>query len=192
VVFDPHDGRSIGIPPPSASAEFVFVSHEHFDHNAIRTVKGEPRIIDEVLEDMVDGISIRTHVLPHDNMGGRKRGMVRVYRLEMDGVSFLFLGDVGVAPPKEVAEREREPSFMFIPVGGVFTIGPEEAVKWIEALEPRVAVPMHYRVGGLSLSIKPVEEFLSLVPWKILKVGKAVSFQKEDLPAETEVWVFSL
>lgn len=192
VVFDPHDGRSIGIPPPAATAEFVFVTHNHFDHNAVRSVKGEPRIIDHVLEEEVDGISVRTYVLPHDDVGGRKRGMVRVYRLETEGISFLFLGDVGIPPPQDLADKERNPSFLFVPVGGVFTIGPEDALRWIEALMPRVAVPMHYRVGGLSLSVKPVEEFLSAVPWKVLKVGKAVSFQSSDLPDETEIWVFSL
>lgn len=192
MVLDPHDGRSIGIPPPSAAAELILVSHGHFDHNAVRSIKGEPRVIEEAVDGDLDGILVRTHILPHDDMGGQKRGMVRAYHMEMEGVSFLYLGDVGVLPPEEVVQMEENVSILFVPVGGVFTIGPEEAVRWIEAIKPKVAIPMHYRVGGLSLSIKPVEEFLSLVSWRIFKVGRAVSFRLDDLPERPQVWVFSL
>ncbi len=192
VVFDPHDGRSIGIPPPSATAELVLITHEHFDHNAVRSIKGEPRVINEAYNGELDGIVLRTHILPHDNVGGRKRGMVRAYHLEMDGISFLFLGDVGDLPPDDLAQKEKNVSFLFLPVGGVFTIGPEEAVAWIETIKPRVAVPMHYRVGGISLSIKPVEDFLAIVGRKVLKVGQAASFQRDDLLGRQQVWVFSL
>ncbi|MEE9236300.1 MAG: MBL fold metallo-hydrolase [Thermoplasmata archaeon] len=191
VVFDPHDGKSIGIPPPSASTELLFITHEHFDHNAIRSIGGDPRVIGDVHEGSIDGVSVRTYVLPHDDVGGRKRGMVRCYGLEMDDISFLFLGDVGNLPPEDLVRRERGVSILFLPVGGVFTIGPKEAVEWLDALQPGIAVPMHYRVGGISLSIKPVEEFLALVKRKILKVGQAVSFQRDDLSGEPLVWVFS-
>lgn len=192
VVLDPHDGRSLGIPVPSASADFVFVSHPHFDHNAVRTVKGNPRVVEKEFNGTLDGLAVRTFVLPHDNAGGERRGMVRAYRIDLDGFRFLHLGDVGSEPPGELPPGLREPSVLFLPVGGVFTIGPEEAVRWMEALEPRVAVPMHYRVGGLSLNIRPVEEFLRLVGGKVFKVGQAVSFQPEDLEGGTQVWVFSI
>ncbi len=190
-MFDPHDGRSIGIPPPSATADLLFITHEHFDHNAIRSVRGDPKVIDESYDGEIDGVSVRTYLLPHDNVGGRSRGMVRGYRVEMDGIPFLFLGDVGDLPPPELVEGEKKTVILFLPVGGVFTIGPEEAVQWLDTLQPSVAVPMHYRVRGMSLSIKPVDEFLVLVKRKVLKVGNAVSFQAEDLIGEPQVWVFS-
>ncbi len=192
LAFDPHDGRSIGIPPPNVSAELLFITHEHFDHNAVRSIRGEPRVIDHVYEGDLDGVTVRTYVLPHDNASGKRRGMVRGFHVEMDGITFLFLGDVGDLPPPKLVEREKEVAVLFIPVGGVFTIGPEQAVEWIAQLQPTVSVPMHYRVGGISLSIKPVDEFLSLIDRKVLKVGNVVSFQPEDLTGEPLVWVFSL
>lgn len=191
-MFDPHDGKSIGIPSPTASADLVFVSHDHFDHNAVRSVQGEPRVIQESMEGALDGLSVRTYVLPHDDVNGTRRGMVQAYGVRMDGVSVLHLGDAGDLPPEGMADGESDLACLFLPTGGVFTIGPEEAARWVEALQPRVAIPMHYRVGGISLSIKPVEEFLDVVPWKVLKVGHAVSFLPEDLPQGPEVWVFSL
>ena len=41
VVIDPHDGKSIGIKPPVVKADIVLVSHDHFDHNCTRIVKGD-------------------------------------------------------------------------------------------------------------------------------------------------------
>lgn len=192
IVFDPHDGKSIGIPPPAAVADLVFISHDHFDHNAVRSVQGEPTVIREPFDGELDGTPIRTYVLPHDTARGRRRGMVRCYRLEMDGVSLLHLADVGDLPSDEIVGNEQNVSILFLPVGGVFTIGPRKAVKWIEAVKPKIAVPMHYRVGGISLSVNPVEDFLDVVHRKVLRVGHAVSFQPEDLGGDPQVWVFSL
>ncbi|MFQ5919148.1 MAG: MBL fold metallo-hydrolase [Thermoplasmata archaeon] len=190
VVLDPHDGRSLGIPPPSAAADFVFVSHDHFDHNATRSVRGDPRVVDERVDGRLDGMAVETLILPHDNVGGEKRGLVRAYRLHLDGMTFLHLGDVGTGPDDVELETDQV-SVLFVPVGGVFTVGPEQAVDWVEALKPDVVVPMHYRVGGLSLSIRPVEEFLSLTSRPILRLGQAVSFQPVDLEGQGNVWVFS-
>ncbi len=191
VVLDPHDGRSLGIPPPSAKADFVFVSHDHFDHNATRLVRGDPRVVDDRVDGRVDGMAVETLILPHDDVGGEKRGLVRAYQLHLDGMTFLHLGDVGAGPDTVELENEERVSVLFVPVGGVFTVGPNEAIEWVEALQPDVVVPMHYRVGGLSLSIRPVEEFLSLTSRPILRLGQAVSFQPEDLEGEPKVWVFS-
>ncbi|MEE9592981.1 MAG: MBL fold metallo-hydrolase [Thermoplasmata archaeon] len=191
VVLDPHDGRSLGIPPPTVAADFVFVSHDHFDHNATRSVRGDPRVVDKRFEGKLDGLAVETKILPHDDVGGEKRGLVRAYQVHLDGMTFLHLGDVGATPDAvELGEKERV-SVLFVPVGGVFTVGPKEAVQWVEAIDPEVAVPMHYRVGGLSLSIRPVEEFLSLTSRPILRLGQAVSFQPEDLEGQPQVWVFS-
>ncbi|MCJ2530865.1 MAG: MBL fold metallo-hydrolase [Candidatus Thermoplasmatota archaeon] len=191
VVLDPHDGRSLGIPPPSATADFVFVSHNHFDHNATRLVRGNPRVVDDRVDGRVDGMAVETLILPHDDVGGEKRGLVRAYQLHLDGMTFLHLGDVGAGPDAVELGNEEQVSVLFVPVGGVFTVGPKEAVEWVEALQPEVVVPMHYRVGGLSLSIRPVEEFLSLTSRPIHRLGQAVSFQPGDLEGEPKVWVFS-
>ena len=50
---------------------------------------------------------------------------------------------------------------------------------------------MHYRVGGLSLSIQPLDPFLSNTD-KVEKVGNEIDFEQDDLPNDLELWVFSL
>ncbi len=78
-------------------------------------------------------------------------------------------------------------------MGNVFTIGPKQAWNVIHTIKPNVAIPMHYRVGGLSLSIKPVDPFLEEVEEdSIVRVGNEMDFEREDLPEKLEVWVFTL
>lgn len=194
VVIDPHDGKSIGIPVPNVRADIVLVTHEHFDHNAVRIVKGEPRIIREFTgKKDIDGIELLGIEEYHDEAGGAKRGKISVYRFVMDGIDLTHMGDIGHIPDSKVIERLKGTDILFIPVGGVFTVGGKGAWDIVKMINPRVVVPMHYRIGGLSLSIKPVNEFLGYVPEEaVIKVGNSIDFEKEDLPEGSEIWVFSL
>ena len=52
---------------------------------------------------------------------------------------------------------------VMVPVGGHYTVGPEEAWEVVEALSPRVILPMHYRSDRFGFDVLgPVEDFLDL------------------------------
>jgi len=71
------------------------------------------------------------------------------------------------------------------------TVDGEIGWKIVSAIGPRIVVPMHCRVRGLSLSIRPLEDFLEHATVPVTRVGNEVAFEKEDFPDSTEVWVFS-
>jgi L-ascorbate metabolism protein UlaG (beta-lactamase superfamily) len=194
VVIDPHDGKSIGIPVPNVTADIVLITHDHFDHNASRVVGGNPIVIKSFVgKKDIDGIKLYGIEESHDEVGGAKRGKISIYRIEMDGMVFTHMGDIGRVPPDEVIKELKGTDILFIPVGNVFTVGADDAWKITELISPKVVVPMHYRIGGLSLSIKPINGFLKKMPEdRIIRVGNSVDFEKEDLPDELEMWVFSI
>jgi L-ascorbate metabolism protein UlaG (beta-lactamase superfamily) len=192
VVTDPHDGKSIGIKPPLARADVVLVSHDHYDHNCVRIIKGEPTVVKEPGERLVKGIAVVGVSTFHDQEGGAKRGRNVVYRFVMDGIRFCHCGDLGHVLTDEQIRAIGPVDILFVPVGGVFTIDGEGARALVKKLNPRVAVPMHYRWGGLSISIHPLETFLNSIPEDmVVRVGNEVDFIQEDLPPSTEIWVFS-
>lgn len=191
IVTDPHDGKSIGIAPPSVEADLVLLSHDHYDHNCARIVRGNPTVVDSVVDGTKKGVNVRTFETFHDDADGSKRGNNRVYRFELDGVSLCHLGDLGHILSDELISSMGKIDILFIPVGGVFTVDGEIGWKIVSAIRPRIAVPMHYRVRGLSLSIRPLEDFLGHATVPITRVGNEVVFEKEDFPESTEVWVFS-
>ena len=194
VVTDPHDGKSIGIRQPNVEADIVLVSHDHFDHNAVRLVKkSNTEVIKSTGEKTIKDVKIKGIKTYHDEDEGEKRGENIIYIFETNSTKFCHLGDLGHIPSDDVIEEIKDVDFLFIPTGGTFTIGPDKAEKLIDMVNPKIAVPMHYKVGGLSLDINTVEPFISkYTEEKIHKIGVELDFIHQDLPEETEVWVFSL
>ena len=192
LVTDPHDGRSIGISPPRVKADVVLVSHDHFDHNSVRSVGGANiKVIKGAVQTTFRDVAIKGFGSYHDEEGGARRGSNTLFRFIMDDIKFLHLGDLGEQIDENMINSIGAVDVMFIPVGGVFTIDSQGAWEIAKRIQPKVIVPMHYRVRGLSLSLDTVDKFLENTK-NIVRVGNEIDFQKEDLPAEMEVWVFTL
>ncbi len=192
VVMDPHDGRSIGVKPPSLRADVVTISHDHFDHNAVRVIKGEYVVVKDITPKTIKGVAIRGITGFHDDVNGEKRGRMCIFHLTLGGVRFCHLGDLGHMLSEAQIKELGEVDVLFLPVGGVFTIDGAQAQLLVKRINPKVAIPMHFRVGGLSMSIQNADGFLKGLPEeKVVRVGNEVEFEAEDLPEETEYWVFS-
>lgn len=195
VVTDPHDGRSLGIVPPKVRADVVLVSHDHFDHAAVRVVEkpGQTLVLRDTGGLPGGAFTARGVHTFHDAQRGVSRGANTVFVFELEGVTFCHLGDLGhELTPEQYAEIGRV-DVLFVPIGGVFTIDGPAAWRTVKAVRPRVAVPMHYRTGGLSLSINNLQPFLDQVerPDSIVRVGNEVEFAAADLDEdELLVWIF--
>ena len=194
LITDPHDGKSIGINPPNVEGDIILVSHDHYDHNAVRLVqKPESEVVKESGKKTFGDLDIHGITSYHDEEEGDIRGENTIFKFRTDGIDFCHLGDLGHLPDEELVQQIGEIDFLFIPVGGNFTIGPQEAKETIEMIGPKIAVPMHFKIGGLSLDIKTLEPFLSLYPEdKTFKLGVELDFIRADLPEDTEIWAFSL
>jgi L-ascorbate metabolism protein UlaG (beta-lactamase superfamily) len=192
VVTDPHDGKSLGIHPPSCRPDLVLVTHDHFDHNCVRVLKGQFTTVKEPGQREIKGVKVKGIEVAHDEVEGGKRGKVVMYRFELNGWSFLHCGDLGHELSPEQLSLVGGVDVLFIPVGGVFTIDGRKAKDVVRGISPKVAVPMHYRYGGLSLSIHPLDSFLEGLPEeKVHRVGNSIEFSRGDIPEGTEYWIFS-
>ncbi len=198
VVIDPHDGSSLGIYPPRTKADIVLVTHDHFDHNAVRVVSMEgTKVYREAKEwtEVAGGIKIRTVTVPHDKSGGASRGLVNAFMISSEDILIAHLGDIGDIP-RNIKEFEGV-DILMIPVGGYYTVEPNEAKEIADRIMPRVVIPMHYKVMGLALNIKPVDHFLEQYEQnRVVRVGRGVEVSRKLLddidPKSYEVWVFSL
>ncbi|RLG79105.1 MAG: Zn-dependent hydrolase [Thermoprotei archaeon] len=162
IVIDPHAGGDIGLEKPDVKADLVLVTHEHFDHNAVDTVSHSNTRILRVFrgETKINGITIRGYKTFHDKFGGRRRGENTVYVVEVEGYKLAHLGDLGHIPGADVMDAIKGVDLLMIPVGGTYTIYPDEAWRIVEETKPVNVLPIHYWVRGLKLPLQPIDDFL--------------------------------
>ena len=193
LVTDPHDGKSIGIPAPNIEGDIILVSHDHYDHNSVKTVeKIGSKVVRDERKRNIYNVVIRGIKTYHDENFGDSRGENIIFKFLIDDINFCHLGDLGHILEEDIAEKIGDVDILFIPVGGNFTIDANYAWKIVNLIKPSIIIPMHYKIGGLSLPIDTLDKFLETSIFKILKVGNEIDFEKSDIPNESEIWTFTL
>lgn len=159
IVLDPYANGSIpGLPNLKLYAEAVYCSHGHHDHNYVEAVhltgidKTAPYTLEEI-------------VTPHDDQNGKLRGMNTVRIFNFEGLRVAHLGDLGCYPSEELLKKLQFADCLLIPVGGFYTIDAATARDIVEAVQPRVTVPMHYRTDNTGFDrIAHISDFTQYYP----------------------------
>lgn len=192
VVTDPY-GKETGLKMPSFEADIVTVSHNHPDHNNVEALRGNPFVIDCAGEYDTRGILIEGIDSYHDEEEGKLRGGNIIYRIEIDDISIVHLGDLGHVLSNEQLEKLVGTDILMVPVGGKFTLDAKKAVEVISQIEPRIVIPMHYKVDGLAYEdFDSIEKFVKEIGIEPSREEK-LKISKKDLPQEDmEVVILSL
>lgn len=191
MAFDPF-GETVGYPLREVQADFVFVSHDHFDHNNLKLVQGYEEVFREVGHYEKRGVEIDIFPTYHDEEGGRKRGKNHVVRITVDGISLVHCGDLGAVPDPKDLETWKPVDIVLLPVGGVYTIDARKAQILVKSLNPRIAVPMHYKTKYLQFELGEVTPFLQGFEAVRHLKGSSFDITKEKLPLTTEIWVLEI
>jgi L-ascorbate metabolism protein UlaG (beta-lactamase superfamily) len=192
MVIDPFDD-SVGYEVPDVTADFVLVSHRHFDHDNVSAVKGKPEVIEGQGERSSKEVKFTGIDSVHDEKDGTLRGKNTLFVWELGGIRFVHLGDQGVMLNDEQMKKMGNVDVLFVPVGGYFTIDAGVASQIVTALNPRVVIPMHYKteVMGENFPISGVDDFLKGKK-RVEKAGKnTLTFTRESLPSETTIYVLN-
>lgn len=188
LVTDPY-AEGVGYSLPDIEADIVLVSHDHFDHSNVGLVKGSPIVIRDAAPREVEGVKIRGFPTFHDTGGGAERGSNIAYRWEMSGMTFMHLGDLGHVLQEDVAAELAGTDVLFIPVGGTFTLDDSGAAQVVEAIAPRIAIPMHFRNAACTFPIQTEEPFAARFK-SVERTGKSpVYLSSERLPEPTLILV---
>ena len=137
IVIDPYQNRSVPnlTFPKGIEADKVFCSHRHDDHNAADLVK--------IKTDPKDVPAVEM-VVPHDDVGGAKRGMNIIRMFNIDGYKVVHMGDTGCVLSMKELEPFMSCDVLLAPINGFFTIGPNELKQIVDIIKPRIVIPMHY------------------------------------------------
>lgn len=189
IITDPFG--AMGFPMPEVWPHVVTVGRESGNHSNVSLAKGNPLVLRGVASGMVDWNQVHTvfrdvliYNVPihHRGTPGYLKGSGFVF--EMDGLCILHTGDVGDPFNEDQLQLIGHVDIILLPIGGSYTMGPDNAKKVIEQLKPKIAVPMHY-YNNMTL----LERFID-GPYRAHFLNtNAFTFTKDTLPPETEIFI---
>jgi L-ascorbate metabolism protein UlaG (beta-lactamase superfamily) len=145
-------------------AQLLLVTHEHFDHNGVEVVGGDPVILRSTAGRLSSPTGeVMAVASEHDEAAGTERGPNTIFVFELEDLRVCHFGDFGQrALRDEQAQAIGRVDLLFVPVGGGPTVGAQQAVEIVARLAPRWVVPMHYRTPRIGF-LETAEPFLELL-----------------------------
>lgn len=161
ILIDPFD-KNTGLKMPKIKDDLVLVTHPHHDHNNLEGAEAGVFVITNPGEYEIKGIHVQGISSFHDKEQGAARGLNTMYRIKAEDMVICHLGDFGEGKlSDEQVEAIGDVDILMVPVGGHYTIDAKEAVEVISQVEPKIVIPMHYKVGGLSIKeLEGPEKFI--------------------------------
>jgi L-ascorbate metabolism protein UlaG (beta-lactamase superfamily) len=172
VVIDPYRSEEWpGLKLPALEADLVLVTHPHWDHDASSAVRGSPRVLAGPGSHEFKDVRVRGLAGRHAVTGGEAiRFANTVYVIETGGVRLCHPGDNGpLADTPGLAEAIGPVDVLLLAIDAERRVlDYEAAAAWIHALSPRLVIPMHHRVPGVTFEqvtgLGTVDEWLSGQP----------------------------
>jgi L-ascorbate metabolism protein UlaG (beta-lactamase superfamily) len=161
VVVDPY-AKSLGLPtqvPSKFSADVLAITHDHPGHNNEAMVGGKPKVIRGPGEYEIKGVGIRGVGAYHDREKGARFGPMTLYVIEIDEVVVAHLGDLGHGLSEAQQEQLGTVDVLLLPVGGGNCLSATEAAAVANQIEPKVVVPMHYKLPNLKAELDDPKHF---------------------------------
>lgn len=200
IITDPYTPEGVGYAPITESADLVIVSSDNDDaHCRHDLIPGSPAVVNALTvaqdggshEEL--GLTIQAiqamEFIDHPEHEPDQNGM---YRFTVDGIRIAHMGDVGNLLTERQTAFFQDVDVLLALAGGELTIALDDLKRLIDAVQPRIVVPMHFR----TLTYKPrntfwIESFLSY--FDDAQVDFAFHYEteltKEALPDSTRVLV---
>jgi len=77
---------------------------------------------------------------PDGGYGGNPGGFL----FDVEGKRIYFAADTGLFYDMKLLGEEKAIDVALLPIGDNYTMGPDDALRAVQLLTPRLAIPMHY------------------------------------------------
>lgn len=188
VLMDPI-ARGGGVSMPKQKADIVTLSM-HSSANALTHVEGDYTLIDgpgeyEVQDVFLSGIRTRR------NGAATQKEFNTVYLVEMDEMIFCHLGNLSKSLTEAQVEAMGDVDVLFVPIGGEESLSPAGAAEVIGQIEPRLVIPMRYRIGD-EAGKRALGEFAAALGLAEVPREDRLTIRKNTLPETMGVTVLDV
>ncbi len=177
-------------PTPHVTPHVVTVGREHPNHNYVQLAQGHPMILRGLTDHGTEWNQVSAQVrevyisnmpIYQNGVAGALKGAAFIF--QFGSVCIVHLGDLSHVLTPEQLQQIGRIDVALIPIGGTYTMGPELAREVLQQLNPKLAIPMHYR-DNLVL----VDAFVRGLATRRLDSDTMV-LSKSSLPSTTEIVV---
>jgi L-ascorbate metabolism protein UlaG (beta-lactamase superfamily) len=177
------------IKEDSEKADFILITHSHYDHCSIADIKniikeGTKILLTADSQSKITRFQIPINIQivePNQELafGDLKIAALPAYNLDnsahskdegwvgfvikMNDITIYHAGDTDLIPEMQKLTGHNQPDkrlVALLPVGGRFTMNAEEAAEAAKLIKPFLAIPMHY--GNFVGTKEDAEEFVNL------------------------------
>lgn len=169
-IFDPFlEGNPEGLKANDIKADYVFVSHAHFDHIAdafaIAKKNNATIITTAEIANLAGENGCNAHAM---HLGGTFQfpfGKVRIamafhgsgiagghacgFVVDFYGTKLYYAGDTALFSDMQLLQRQDAFDYAVLPIGGNFTMDPKDATIATEFLQAKYVIPVHYNTWSL-------------------------------------------
>ncbi|MFC1646764.1 MBL fold metallo-hydrolase [Patescibacteria group bacterium] len=195
LVTDPYSSSAVGLKfPRNIEADIVSISHEHDDHNDTKELAGDPFVIRGPGEYEVKGVTVIGISSFHDDEKGNSRGKNTIYKIMIDGLNILHLGDLGHVLNANIIDELDGIDILMVPIGGVYTIDSKTALQIISDINPSIIIPMHFARPELKKDVfgklEKLSNFIKESGKTVVKIQGRLNITRDKLPEEIQIMVF--
>ncbi len=180
VITDPV-ARSSGYVLPKQTADIVTLSHEHKGHNNLAAIKTGYQIISGPGEYEMHDVSLIGVRTFHDDKKGTVHGRNTFFVIEVEGLRFAHLGDLGHDLTEEQAEVLDNIDVLFIAAGGGNVLPPDRAAELVARIAPKAVIPMQFQTETGDKNLATVESFCKQLGVEIPKTEAKLVIRPSDL-----------
>lgn len=191
VVCDPFKSDWVGFEMTRVRCDVVTVSHHHGDHDCMDSIIGSPAELDVAVACAADDVAIEGIQTFHDDAKGAKRGKNIVFTFVVDGLKVVHMGDIGCLDIS-VVNKVKECDVLLLPVGGTFTVDAVGAKWYVDRINPKIVIPMHYKTDEHNFDVDGVDKFVALFDGEQVAVSSSDTLTLYDAPSNTAPQVIVL
>ncbi len=169
--------------PQDVEPDFILVTHGHYDHlgDTIEIAQRTGcRVI--VVHELANYLKSQNVMAEGMNIGGKMKingmsvvmtdanhsssishsgsrlygGRAAGFILQINGCSIYHAGDTGLFGDMRLIGDIYKPDVALLPIGGRYTMDPEDAARAVNLIRPGIVIPMHYNTFDV-ISQNPVD-----------------------------------
>ncbi len=188
IVTDPFD-PSTGWKLPKFQADITTISTDTPDHNFSDAVKKTdsktPFVLRGPGEYEVKGVFMYgIDISKKRESEKRKETRTTIYSFSFDELYVLHCGSLDRLLTEKEIDQIGKVDILLLPVGGGSAMDSKTAVECIGQIEPRIVIPMQYKLSGFKSDLGSVEQFLKEYGVKATETSDKLKIFKKELPAE--------